>query len=275
MKLLIIFSLLFFNSSTFSQYYYNDIVVNQQNNNQFQLLKLNQIKTMIVHGFDAENKPSELLSFTQKFTIDYKSSSTYFFTNNKSNSPLITLYENNKIKQTTSYDNAVETQSSYTYDENGILQKIISNSSDTTFFTNAIEAHIWVYLENKQPTFMLKIKNNTDTTKIEFIRDEKGNIIEEHWKKKNELLETYYYYYNEKNLLTDIVRFNKRVQKLLPNFLFEYNNQNQVIAVTQVPANNSNYLTWKYNYNDKGLKKEEIYQNKQKQLIGRIEYVYE
>ena len=44
------------------------------------------------------------------------------------------------------------------------------------------EDHIWMY-ENDLPAKMLLIKNVTDTTVIEFIKDENSLIAEEHWKK--------------------------------------------------------------------------------------------
>jgi hypothetical protein len=106
------------------------------------------------------------------------------------------------------------------------------------------------------------------------VSDEHGNIIEEHWKRKNITFETYYYYYNDKNQLTDIVRFNKRVQKLLPDFLFEYDAAGRISQMIQVPPGSSNYSIWEYHYNDKGLKLEEICSNRQKQLLGKIVYSY-
>lgn len=36
----------------------------------------------------------------------------------------------------------------------------------------------------------------------------------------------------------------------------------------------NDYLIWKYEYNDKGLRIRELCYNKQKQLPGRIEYQY-
>jgi hypothetical protein len=45
--------------------------------------------------------------------------------------------------------------------------------------------------------------------------------------------------------------------------------------MTQVAMSTANYLIWQYTYNDKGLKLKEIGFDKQKNLIGRIEYTYE
>ena len=88
--------------------------------------------------------------------------------------------------------------------------------------------------------------------------------------------EPVYYYYNENNQLTDIVRFNKKAKRLLPEYMFEYSEDNRVIQKITVPANSFDYLIWRYQYNQQGLKtKEAIYSkdDKRKQL-GRIEYQY-
>ncbi len=226
-------------------------------------------------SFDADNKSSSGFSLVQEFSSDHKKLITTSALDSNEATILTTTYENNKVAATSTITKGIETKTEYRYDEKGQLQKISSSSTDTSFNNHASELHLWFYNAKNQPDYMLKIKNGNDTTRIEFINDEHGNLVEEHWKKKSISQETYYYYYNENNLLTDIVRFNKRVQKLLPDFLFEYDDQGRIIQMKQVPAGNSNYLTWKYIYNTKGLKQEEICQDKQKQLVGRIEYTYQ
>ena len=71
-----------------------------------------------------------------------------------------------------------------------------------------------------QPTGMLKIVNNTDTTYVRFVPDEKGNIGEEHATRAGEALPVIYYYYDDSNRLTDIVRYNLKAQRLLPDNIF-------------------------------------------------------
>ena len=122
---------------------------------------------------------------------------------------------------------------------------------------------------------MLKIKNRLDTTQVELIKDEQGLIVEEHWKKKNRKLETYYYYYDAKNQLTDIVRYHSRLRKLLPDYLYEYDDKGRVSQMTQVSMSSSSYIVWKYTYNEKGMKQKEAGFDKEKKLVGRIEYTYE
>lgn len=262
-------------SSSFSQYYYNDIIANEQSNKQYQLLKSNKIKNIKVNSYDADNQASQGFLLDQEFTPDYRKLITTSATATGAVSSLTTFYENNKVKRTDEITKGVQTKSEYVYDDKARIQSITSTSTDTALKSNSVEAHIWFYNANNQPVQMLKIKNNTDTMRIEMLLDEHGNVIEEHWKRRTINLETYYYYYNDKNQLTDIVRFNKRVQKLLPDFLFEYDTNGRINQMIQVPAGSSNYTIWQYTYNDKGLRQQEICSNKQKQLVGKVVYSYQ
>lgn len=275
MKFLSACILLMVGTNAFGQYYYNDVVANNQSNALYQVLKLNKIKEIKVASFDEQNKPIEDISIVQEFTPDYRKLSTHSSNAHKTANTFTAFYTNNKLQKTSTITTGIETKTEYTYDDAGKLQKISSSSVDTAFKTTATELHLWMYNANGKHVSMTKIKNNSDTTKIEFTSDENGNVVEERWKKHNSVLETYYYYYNDKNLLTDIVRFNSRAQKLLPDFLFEYDDQGKLKSLTQVPVGNSNYLVWKYHYNEKGLKTEEECENKQKQLIGKVVYSYQ
>ena len=51
--------------------------------------------------------------------------------------------------------------------------------------------------------------------------------------------------------------------------------KNRINKMTQITNGGSNYFIWVYTYNDKGLKQTETCYNKQKQLIGKIDYRYE
>ncbi len=120
---------------------------------------------------------------------------------------------------------------------------------------------------------MLKVKNNNDTTFIRLVQDEKGSIAEEHATRYNIDLPTVFYYYDTTAHLTDIVRYNRKAQRLLPDYLFEYEGD-KLATMLVVPEGSSDYQKWYYVYNEKGLKIKESCYNKQKELVGRIEYNY-
>jgi len=258
----------------FSQFYYNDIVLNDQSTKQYQLIVKNKVKKIKVNTFDADNQPSEGFKLEQEFFNDWKKTVTTSVISSGGTSVITTTYDNGKVMKTLEYTKGVQIDIDYTYDSVGKVNTITSITVDTALKSKMTESHTWFYNKDNKAVKMLKIKNLTDTTVVDFVLDEHGNIGEEHWKNKGRELETYYYYYNDKNQLTDVVRFNRRAQKLLPDFLFEYDDAGRLSKQTQVPAGSSNYTVWIYTYNDNGLKKEDICYSKTRELLGKSEYEY-
>ena len=122
---------------------------------------------------------------------------------------------------------------------------------------------------------MLKIINDKDSTEYRFTADEKGNIGDEQLFRRNVGLDRLYYYYDDEHHLTDIVRYDKKLKRLLPDFMFEYDDNGRVIQkITTLSTASKNYLIWRYIFNEKGLKTKEALFNKQKELTGKIEYAY-
>ncbi|MEJ7680802.1 MAG: hypothetical protein WKG06_23710 [Segetibacter sp.] len=62
---------------------------------------------------------------------------------------------------------------------------------------------------------------------------------------------------------------------MLPDYIFEYDPKGRITQMTQTQSGSANYLIWKYTYNENGMKEKEIVFNKQKEMLGRIEYKYE
>jgi hypothetical protein len=138
----------------------------------------------------------------------------------------------------------------------------------------SVETREWHVNASGHYTNVIKIKNSIDTSLGSFVYDEEGNLVEEHWKKKNKEVETYYYYYNQAHQLTDIVRYNTRLKKLIPDYQYEYDEKGRPVRMIQLAANGK-YFVWKYGYNEKGLKIIENCSDKNKKAIGQIEYSYE
>ena len=275
MKKFLLLIVLCWSNQLFSQFYYQDILSNQQSNQRYQLLLSNKIKKVTATSFDADNQIQD--NFLLEEMIDVKNNQTIVTTKIASGKTAIIQnnYQNGKIISSEETSNNVNTKINYSYDENGRLKTISSSTIDTAFQSESSETHEWNYNNDGQLKQMWKIKNKTDSVLVDFVYDVQGNVIEEHWHKKNTEQEVYYYYYNEQQQLTDIVRFNKKAQQLLPDYLFEYDAQKRIIQMTQKLAANSNYLVWNYTYNPNGLKQEEICTNKQRERVGKIEYKYE
>lgn len=275
MRLLLSFLLVLLLSAGYGQYYFNDIVSTQLSNDQYKLLRTNRIHKIKAASYEADNSITEGFALEEDISPDGKKITQSTSLSGGKSSVINRSYELNRLKRTQTTFNGIETKTEYTYTDKGEVQKIVLTTTDTAMKSISVEAHEWIYNEAGQPASMFKIKNRVDTTVIELIKDEQGLVAEEHWKKKNRNLETYYYYYDAKSRLTDIVRYNARLKKLLPDFQYEYDASGRVSQMTQVSMSSSSYIIWKYTYNDKGLKQKEVGYDKERKLAGRIEYTYE
>ena len=234
-----------------------------------------KVKQVTVTHYDVNNELQNDLKIEQTFNNDWTTLESKTVMADKVR-PLLLMnyYQDNKLKKTEDTHDSVNTIVHYSYNQKGQLNNLISYTNDTTMSTESVETHQWVYNDRGRLLYMLKIKNKRDTSKIELVYDKDSLIVEENWFKRGKVMETYYYYYNDHKQLTDIVRFNNRAKRLLPDYLFEYDAIGNVQSMTQVPAGNSNYLIWQYIYNDKGLKQQDNCFTKQRQLIGKMKYDY-
>ncbi|MBK8953317.1 MAG: hypothetical protein IPM85_14660 [Chitinophagaceae bacterium] len=122
---------------------------------------------------------------------------------------------------------------------------------------------------------IIRSAEGSDTLQIIFTTDEYGNIGEEKTIKKGIETGNLLYYYDNKSRLTDIVRYNTRARKLLPDIMFEYDEIGRVIQkITTTSSLHMGYLIWRYIYDNNGLKIKEAVFNKDKQITGKIEYSY-
>jgi YD repeat-containing protein len=261
---------------TNAQYYYKDLVSNKQAQAEKAALNEQKIRTIKVHSFEGDQTPSEGFFCEKKISKDYRRIETYTrsYTTGKA---LLTTYYNDKgqLLQSTDSSEITVATSRYQYNDQGDITSIISNShsTDDDFKTVLQEEHQYRYNDKRQPVQMLRIKNLHDSALIDFIIDEHGNVTDEIEAGPNG--RHYYYYYDTKNRLTDIVKLNVVIGKLLPDFTFEYNSSNQVTQMVAVEEGlNRNYYTWKYIYND-GLRIIEKCFSKENVLLGYFEYEYD
>ena len=265
---------LFFLGIAQGQYYYNDILATQQSQAQYQLYRSTKVKKMQAISYEEDRTPTEGFKLELELSIDGKKLITHTSNISGKTSETTSYFELGKLKKTQSFSSGIENKMEYGYDEKGRIKFFTLTTLDTAMKYQTVETREWHYNAAGQYTDVLKIKNKSDTAYASFIYDETGNLVEEHWKKKNKETETYYYYYNNAHQLTDIVRFNNRLKKLIPDYQYEYDEKARPIQMTQLAAN-GNYFVWKYGYNEKGLKVSETCSNNKKQVIGSIEYKYE
>ena len=255
-----------------AQYYYNDIITTRQTNKQYKLLKDNNIQSVTAKSFEADGSLNEDFSLTQQLSEGSTVITTTSEHTGTDKAISVSYYNNNRIRKTVDSVPNIKSTTTYTYNNND-LTSITTLTEDVFMNNSSVETHQWFY-ENNIPVKMLLIKNNIDTITVMFNKDSSGNITEEYWIKKGRRVETYLYYYNENNNLTDIVRFNLKAGRLLPDFTFEYDNKGTITQFMQVPQGSADYLVWRYIYNPNGLKQKELCFTKNQQPVGRIEYAY-
>jgi hypothetical protein len=258
-----------------AQFYYKDIISNKQASAERAALKEQKIRNILVHSFEGNGEASPGFYCEKKISKDYRRIDTYT-KSNITGKALLSVYYNDKdqLMQSTDSSELSISTSLYEYDENGNITSIISNShsNDEDFDTRLVEEHRYFYDAKGRPLKMLRTRNQKDTSTVIFTQDENGNTIDENDLGKNG--KHYYYYYNDKNRLTDIVKYNVVKGKLLPDFIFEYNSAGQVTQMVTVEEGpSSDYFTWKYVYNE-GLRIIEKCFSKEKILVGYFEYEY-
>lgn len=272
----LIFVLTIIFSDAVAQFYYKDHLLPRQTADQIQKYRQHQIRS--VTAISAENNPQAEGSTLQvKQTINGNYSQLLTITASPvTGESSLTTWLNEKglaIKTIDTTDGAGST-TTYVFNDRNTVEKIVNVTSSPGHATEK-EEHHWFYRNEGKPIRMWKIRNDNDTTHVTFEFDEKGNVIEEKSTRFGKALTTVYYYYDDQNRLTDIVRYNPIAKRLLPDYIFEYNSNGQLRSMMVVPASGSDYHRWMYTYDERGLKTKETVLNKNRQVIGTVEYKYE
>lgn len=258
-----------------SQYYYKDQLTTLQTIQQAQQYKQQKIRKIKLLSFESDNLPSEGFLVEQTFNNQYTQASTVTRSPVTGESELKTFYNaQGQLLKTADTTDGASSVTEYVYNSQGRPVKI-SNASTSAGQHISKETHIWFFDEGVKPKEMLRIKNDTDTTYVQFALDEQGNVTEENSRRNGSSLQPVYYYYDDQNRLTDIVAYNQKARRLLPLYVFEYAPSGLLHSMMVVPEGSDNYQKWIYEYNEQGLKMKETCYNKRKQMLGRIEYKYQ
>src|SRR5579863_6261234 len=259
-----------------AQFYYKDIISTRQNIAKWQAYKAARVRSVRVSSFEADGQPTDGFQLDQTINSDFSAMTIHSKANGATETWTFATYSpEGLLTSITDTSDTYQSVSTYQYDDHGRLINITNTSTELDNHIKAVETHLWQYgSEGDQPTGMLKIANNTDTTVVRFVLDDKGNIGEEHASRIGETLPVIYYYYDDNNRLTDVVRYNRKAQRLLPDNIFEYNEDGKMTSLLAVQEGAASYQRWIYNYNEKGLRTKESCYSKDRQLLGHIEYQY-
>lgn len=264
-----------------AQYYYNDIIGTAETNQQMAAYISNKVKTVTGTGYDKSGARANDFSEYQEVRNNGKELKVSNINNMNKTVVLNSFDSQGRVVMITDSTLAVKNITRYEYDAAGRVIKVQNSVEDSTSAFNHIETHIWYYSANGKPEKMWRILqnkgalNSIDSMEVRFVLDENDNVGEERTYKKNTETSYIYYYYDDKNKLSDIVRYNTRLRRLMPDLMFEYDEAGRMAQkITTSSSQHMGYLIWRYIYNEKGLKSKEALFNNDKQLTGKIEYSY-
>lgn len=256
-----------------SQHYYNELIMTRESMKKRELYRQHQVKAVNFISVDGNNEPIEGFTSEQKVLNNYTEiTSTTTTTLTGATRNISQFNAAGQLVRTIDTTDGNKTTNTYTWDADKRLAGLTSVSTSPGSFVNR-EQHNWVYAADK-PVSMVKIRNNTDTTYISFVTDDQGNITEEKSVRKGQEQPAVYYYYNSTNQLTDIVRYNARAKRLLPDYIFEYDDQGRIATMLVTTEGTNDYQKWYYTYDTRGLKVKDECFSKTRTLIGRINYEY-
>ena len=257
------------------QFYYKELLVPARTTQQLLDFKKQRIKSVKILSYERDSQPTEGFEGSQTIHNNYTKIVTRFISPYAGES-MLTSFFNTKGQLVSTLDTTDGSGSlnRYSYNVKDQLTSIVNiSTSDGPSKQN--EAHLWHYRDDGSPDRLLRIKNERDTSYYEFILDEKGRVAEENGRRNSTSLPSFYYYYNDQGQLTDIASYSRKADRILPGYIFEYNNNGLVSSMIMVPEGSDDYQKWHYTYNDAGLKIKEQCFNKKRQLLGSIEYQYD
>ena len=258
-----------------AQYFYKDIWTNQQLTKDFSILKNENVRTVVVKSFEDDGEPSQDFFCERKIDKDFTKSETVTRSIITQQSLLVSYYnERGWLIKTVDSTQTSLSRVEYTYDNKGHIIMVTNFTKANDENGGITETHQYTYNAAGKPEKMIRKKNNSDVSTVNFTIDDKGNIIDEEEIIRGVKGRKYFYYYDDKNRLTDVVHYNDRAKRLLPDYMYEYNPAGQIKQMISTEDNISNYFTWKYTYNDQRLRESEKCYSKEKRLLGSIQYEY-
>lgn len=257
-----------------AQYYYKDIWNTIQLNKQSIKLKNEGIKKISTNSFEDDGTPSREFFCEKKIDKDFKSSSMISNSYITGNSLIITYY--NDAAQVVKVIDSSSSFVNYTeYKYTGSKINLVTTFTKSVDGTSGItESHQYIYNTNGQPEKMIRKKMDIEFSTVSFKWDKAGNVIEEDEVFKKTPGRKYYYYYNDKNQLTDVVHKSEKVNRLIPDYIYEYDNKGNISQLITIEEGSNNYFTWKYTNDERNFRISEKCYSKEKRLLGTITYSY-
>lgn len=265
-------------SSLYAQYYYQDIYSTMQTNTQHQLFEQLKVKSLtVVSSSSGGDSGNDTFTAKKLLSADYSTMTTITGSASAGQSALISRFDSSgRIQQVTDSSGSSKNEISYQYDSNGYLSIINSKATsvakgDTFTIT---ETHHYYYNSNGKPVKMQRLKNNSKFSTVSFEIDSAGKVTSELEQGKGVNAQRIYYRYNKAGMLTDVIRYNSKLRRMLPDYMIDYDDNGRVSQLTTVTPETLDYILCKYAYDAKGLKSSETCYGKHEQLLGNMQYQY-
>ncbi|MEO6327981.1 MAG: hypothetical protein ABIO55_03575 [Ginsengibacter sp.] len=266
--------MIFWCTAVTAQYFYRDIWNARQLNKEMFVLKEEKIKTIVIKSFDNDGEPSQGFFCEKRIGKNYTFSETVTRSDITSQS-LLTSYFNSKglISRTADSSESSLNTAEYLYNSSDNIIAVQTFTTANDDLNSIDESHDYFYNAAGQLEKMVRKKNNLEISVVNFKVDEKGNVTDEEEVLKNGRGTKYFYYYDGKNNLTDVVHYNQRARRLLPDYMYEYSTGGQLKQMITTEEGGG-YFIWKYTYNDQKLRETERCFSKEKKLLGSVQYIY-
>lgn len=267
-------------------YYYNDIVTTKQLGTQMKSYSDAKVKSITSVGYTPQGARANDFSENYQIAADGKSFKVSSIENLSGNVLTYKYDDEGKLISLTDSSNGMIGITNYIYDNKNRITKIENHIKDDSKEFEDTEVHQWFYTIDGKIEKMWRIKNGSDSLEVKFIPEEHGLPGEEISYKNGRETDHIYYYFDDKERVTDIVRYNKKINKLVPEIIFTYDDGGR-IAQKIISSQTDNfgiksmgsiqfvrYVIWRYVYNAQGLKTKEALFDKSQEMTGKIEYGY-
>ena len=262
--------------SVSAQFYYNDLLQHQQHLDRHKLYKAQKVTRIAARSSADQDAPGvEPLVVEQTYNASYSQLKSR--ASNVTGKSAITNYYNPQglLYKTVDSSDASVTTYDYLYQDGNKVARITSTSTPIGQKTRTTESHQWLYDSMGKPLKMIRVRDQVDSSEIILQYDADGRVTEEQALRKGITGEKTYYYYDDAGRLTDIVRFQEKLGKLMPDFTFDYDGDGRLLQMMVVQNGGVSYQIWRYAYTAEGLLHTESCYNREKKLVGKVEYTYE
>lgn len=262
-----------------AQYYYQDIINTENMTKEHRQYRENKISHIRIKSYDDNNEINTNFHCVKEFSDDFKRVITRTGSFETGNSVVYSDFDDQGriTRSTDSTANSVN-DTRYYYDKMRPEQidslRFISYSIQNADTFRYNESHIYEYDSTGKPLKMIRLKNDSPFSVVTFTTNSEGSVIKESEKGRYDTVPAAYYKYNASGQPTDIFHFNADKQRMVPDFLFDYDPQNRLTEKTTVTMNRNSYLVWKFFYGDKGLVDKEACYGPKDALLGTMKFEY-